>query len=401
MPSISPSPGNGLLSNLRELVINASFYRSTTDGGGGTDPLSGSEAAEAWESLGRLLATRCPQLERLDLAYTHAITYVDPARGATTAPWPPLLQLRELVLAHDLAVQPPPLLARHTSAPQPTASSPVSASVASTPPGAGEGSTSGSAAAVGAQSHAAAGSSGGTPKAACSTAAAGRATGAVNSQVPEQAFAAAPLQELSAGGGGAASGSAAVASAATQGGPGLGSFCFSELNEEEKEVEEEEEAEEEAGEVAFGPPSLTVDAAHASVELLTWLPSCSAVTSLDLRRCGLEAVPLAVTHLPALARLDLQGNPLASMRLPGPLPCLTRLRFSLDPCYDLLYDMTVAINGEVAAAEEFWTVELPAPLLEELEVDSSSERALGLLREAASGLSHVRQLTLVSTDALA
>ncbi|GIL92684.1 hypothetical protein Vretimale_19435 [Volvox reticuliferus] len=360
--TFTPTPPPGLpshltLTNLRELVINRSFYQQGNDSLDDSVVLDGG-AVEAWAMLGTAMKD-LPLLERLDLAHTHALTYCDPARGVAAAPWPPLQKLLQLSLAHDLSVQPPP--------PPPSAPAAGGASVPSQPPR---------------RSHGSIRADGlWTSPEVYNTSVTGNTTivtGAANDS-DGTAVAAADACDLSND-------------------EGDGDF---------RETFEDEALESEAaappaateGVSVFRQPMLTVDAAYALVELHSWLPGCTALASLDLRNCGLEAVPLAVAHLPMLTKLDLYGNPLVTMRMPDPLRSLVWLRFSLDPCYDMLYEMMAAEGGEELAAEDMWTVELPAPQLQELEVDSSSLRALELIREAASGLSQLRRLVLVDKSA--
>ncbi|GIL57544.1 hypothetical protein Vafri_12749 [Volvox africanus] len=383
-PARRPLPSHLMLTNLRELVINRSFYQGS-DNLDDNDVLDGG-AVEAWSMLGRALKG-LPLLERLDLAYTHALTYCDPARGVVAAPWPPLQKLCELSLAHDLSVQPPP------SPPPPSPTPVAAASMSSQPP---RRPTHGSVASDGIWMSP--GMSNGSVS--WFTWNAATATGAANDSV-----ASAAADALVAGGAGGIAAlaedptaaaapplslppplprSPAIAlpaAAAAAAAPDASDACDLSDGENEgradcKEALAGEGMEAEAAALPagtedvslFGSPMLTVDAAHALVELHSWLPGCTALTSLDLRNCGLEAVPLAVAHLPMLLKLDLYGNPLVTMRLPNPLRSLVWLRFSLDPCYDMLYEMMVADAGEELAAEEMWTVELQAPQLQELEV---------------------------------
>ncbi|GLI67961.1 hypothetical protein VaNZ11_012296 [Volvox africanus] len=364
-------PSHLMLTNLRELVINRSFYQ-------GCDNLDDNAAldcgaVEAWATLGTALEG-LPLLERLDLAYTHALTYCDPARGVVTAPWPPLQKLRKLSLAHDLSVQPPP----PPSPPSPTVV--ATASVSSQPPWR--------------PIHGSIGGDGIWMNP-------GMFNGSVSWLTGNAATATGPANDSMA--------TAVAASSSSSGACDLSdgekegrAGCKEALTGEAVEADAAALPAGTEGVSLFGPPMLTVDAAHALVELHSWLPQCTALTSLDLRNCGLEAVPLAVAHLPMLSKLDLYGNPLVTMRFPDSLRSLVWLRFSLDPCYDMLYEMMAADAGEELAGEEMWSVELPAPQLQELVVDSSSLRALELIRGAASGLSQLRRLVLVdrSADAL-
>eukprot|EP00198_Chlamydomonas_reinhardtii_P002576 XP_001691912.1 predicted protein [Chlamydomonas reinhardtii] len=340
-------PGELILSDvpwaasLRPLVDlcpsgTASTVTTTTHTFDDGAPLDGG-AAEAWEALGALLG-KLPCLEVLDLSYTHAMTYLDPARGAAAAPWPALTALKHLSLAHDLSVQPPPPAPEWTW--RPAAGATVSAcGAASEVVGAG---------------------------------------GAGPSSVGHARQAA----QLPASYAAACNGTAAEQLAHLS----LGS----------EESEDETQTLEPLLQQEFDSSLLTVDAAHAAVELLTWLPRCAALVTLDLRGCGLEAVPLAVVHLRQLQRLDLQDNPLVSLRLPGPLESLTWLRLSTDPCYDMLYNMTAAEVGEAVAVDEMMVAELPTPALEELEVDSTSDRALDAVAQAAAGLAALRRMVLAN-----
>ncbi|EFJ49569.1 hypothetical protein VOLCADRAFT_89919 [Volvox carteri f. nagariensis] len=358
-------PSHLNLLNLRELVINRCFYQGSDDSHD-ILVLDGG-AVEAWAALGAALQA-LPLLERLDLAHTHAITYCDPARGVAAAPWPPLSKLRELSLAHDLSVQPPP--------PPPMMGG----------SGVGEaGGVRGSGAAADADVPAVVVAPTGGFTATVSQAGFPTATAAIgyNNYADDLDASGTHVDDFRNG---------LAAAAGVRG----GSLEAAADDEVEAAAEEMEAA---AVGALYGPPILTVDATHALVELLTWLPSCNSLSSLDLRFCGLEAVPLVVAHLPSLARLDLYGNPLVTMQLPGPLRILAWLRFSLDPCYDLLADMMAAEVGEEAAAAEMWTVELQAPQLEELEVESTSARALGLLWAAAAGLPCMRRLVLTDKSA--
>ncbi|KAG2435692.1 hypothetical protein HXX76_006891 [Chlamydomonas incerta] len=335
-------------------------------------PLDGG-AAEAWEALGALLG-KLPCLEVLDLSYTHAMTYLDPARGAAAAPWPALPALRHLSLAHDLSVQPPP----------PAPDRPWRAGAVAAASAAGAAEVVGSGAAhpsMGARREAA-------PQ---QPSYATVCDGAAVQQLAHLSLDSEELEDEVDEALDVSADEPAVAAKAAEA-------------QEAQDVDWVSLAGPSAAAPQAHPPQpqqdfdsslLTVDAAHAAVELLTWLPRCAALVTLDLRGCGLEAVPLAVVHLRQLQRLDLQGNPLVSLRLPGPLESLTWLRLSTDPCYDMLYDMAAAEVGEAVAVDEMMVAELPTPALEELEVDSTSERALDAVAQAAAGLAALRRLVLV------
>ncbi|PNH03744.1 hypothetical protein TSOC_010173 [Tetrabaena socialis] len=337
LPPPPPLPPFSLAAvNLRELTIANCFY----SGVGGHDPgrygVPGAAAEESsWEALGAALAG-LPYLEALEMSYTHAMSYVDPARGLVPRPWPALPRLRRLCLANDLAVQPPP--------PQlllPDLLVGCGGAI-------GEAGWGDMAGPVAGQGQQAPGSQG-------------------------------------AGGRGV-------------GGPELAAETEALLAQYDSDHHHSYDIEH--GSHSDAPVVyLTIDAAHAAVELLAWLPSCTSLTALDLSRCGLEAVPLAVLHLPHLARLDLYGNPLVTLRLlPGPMPALEWLRASLDPCYELLLAELAAEAGPAAAGEEMLVVELQAPRLQELEVDASSAWVLALIREATAVMPCLRRLTLIDTS---